>query len=242
MTRAREPIFNLPAVVLAVAAGLAAIHLGRDLLPEATDEALLIDFAFIPVREISWLVPGPFGESDPHPWAFLTYALLHQGVLLHLAINLIVLSALGTPVARRLGQARFLTLLAGGALCRALGHFLLYWSSGHPPCRRFGGRLSLHGRRRALRVRPGRAHGGGAPGLIASLRNRSVITFVLAWFFANAVSAISAGQDLFRQCVDRLGGASRGLFSSVFSAFRFFDRAPQPAAEEMAQADPSEGE
>jgi len=64
--------------------------------------------------------------------------------------------------------------------------------------------------------------GGSAPSLAASLRNRSVVTFTLGWFFANAMSGLGANPSA-------LAGASIaweahiGGFLLGFLAFALFD-------------------
>src|SRR5262249_55948135 len=140
-----------------------------------------------------------------------------------LAINLIVLSALGTPVARRLGAARFLALLAGGAICGALMHLLLYWSSLVPLVGASAAVSACMGAAARFVFDPVARLGGRVPALMASLRNRSVIVFVLAWFFANAISGIGAGHDLFLNASiaweAHIGGFLFGLLG-----FGLFDR------------------
>jgi membrane associated rhomboid family serine protease len=75
----REPIFNIPPVILAVLAVLALVHLARILLlTEQQDIEFLLTFAFIPARYDSSVVLGgslPGGGADI--WTFVTYALIH---------------------------------------------------------------------------------------------------------------------------------------------------------------------
>jgi len=75
----REPIFNIPPVVLAVLAVLALVHLVRTLLlTEQQDIEFLLTFAFIPARYDNSVVLGgtlPGGGADI--WTFVTYALIH---------------------------------------------------------------------------------------------------------------------------------------------------------------------
>src|SRR6476620_6921607 len=91
----REPIFNLPGIVIISLAGLVAIHVLRLHLPrDQFDWSVL---AFIPRR---------IGQTAAI-WSFLTYALLHADWG-HLALNCLGLAAFGSPLARRFGAARFL--------------------------------------------------------------------------------------------------------------------------------------
>lgn len=116
--RPREPIFNVPAVVVVLIAIFVAIHLGRELLDRQQEDWLLWTLAFVPARmsEFGGRVPGP-------QWAtytsFITHMLVH-GDLVHLAVNSAWLLAVGTPVARRMNWASFLLFATlcgiGGAL------------------------------------------------------------------------------------------------------------------------------
>jgi membrane associated rhomboid family serine protease len=248
VTRAREPIFNLPAVVLAVAALLTLIHAARTLLLNDEGYGLIIDFAFIPAREISWLVPGiirsivehgPAGagegdidlyrlalelssEGGAHPWTVLTYALLHEGWL-HLLLNIVVLAALGTPVARRFGPARFLALISVGAAAGALMHLLLHSHSVAPLIGASAAVTAAMGAAARFVFDPEAREGASAPSLAASLRNRSVMVFTLAWFFANAMSGLGANPSALANA-SIAWEAHIGGFLLGFLAFALFDR------------------
>ena len=109
----REPIFNIPPVVLAVLAVLALVHLVRTLLlTEQQDIEFLLTFAFIPARYDNSVVLGgtlPGGGADI--WTFVTYALIHADWT-HFIVNAVWLLPFGSAVARRLGAPRFLAFLA----------------------------------------------------------------------------------------------------------------------------------
>ena len=118
----REPLFNIPPIVVAVLAVLVIVHLVRTLLlSEQQDIEFLLTFAFIPARYDSSVVLGgelPGGGADV--WTFLTYALLHANWT-HLGVNAVWLLPFGSAVARRFGALRFLaffvvTAAAGAAL------------------------------------------------------------------------------------------------------------------------------
>ncbi|MBM6596002.1 rhomboid family intramembrane serine protease [Microvirga pudoricolor] len=148
----REPIFNLPAVVLASLALLVGIHALRDLvLSDAVNFDILIDWAVIPAR---WAAayggvppdeilnalsssPGDepslplelaryiLAQGSGHPLSGLTYALLH-GSWTHVLMNGVWLAAFGTPVARRCGALRFLLLAAAAALAGAIFYTVVH--------------------------------------------------------------------------------------------------------------------
>lgn len=147
---AREPIFNLPGAVVWLVAALALIQGVRELL-SAHDDFLLVSWlSFVPARLTLWFAPdrleevarslGSAGTPDfvqrlqlvrllladggGQPWTLLSYGLLH-GSWLHLISNVVWLAAFGSPVARRLGAARFLLLMALSTIAGAL----LHWGS-----------------------------------------------------------------------------------------------------------------
>ncbi|TIW39428.1 MAG: rhomboid family intramembrane serine protease, partial [Mesorhizobium sp.] len=103
----REPVFNLPSVVLAVIGICIAVHLVRVyLLTDDQDFALLVRAAFIPIRYS--------GRYDLEVYAFtspFTYAFLHGGWA-HLLINMVWLAAFGSPLANRFGALRFALFFA----------------------------------------------------------------------------------------------------------------------------------
>ena len=90
----REPLFNIPPVVIAVLAVLALIHAVRTFVfSEQQDIEFLLTFAFIPARYDSSVVLGgalPGGGADV--WTFVTYALIHADWT-HLGVNAIWLLA-----------------------------------------------------------------------------------------------------------------------------------------------------
>jgi membrane associated rhomboid family serine protease len=152
---AREPIFNLPSVVLTAILVLIGIHALRTwVLSEDSDLDLLLEAAVIPVRwaaaygglsaeEVMSRVAGA-GAGDENlgplqleiaahvlahgggkPWTAITYALLH-GSWGHVAANSVWLAAFGTPVARRCGGARFAILACATAMGGAVAHALVH--------------------------------------------------------------------------------------------------------------------
>lgn len=117
-TSAREPIFNLPGVIVVLFGVLVAVHLMREFLSQELDDWVLAALAFVPARF------GERGSALPGaPWAgpasFVTHTLLH-GDWLHLAMNSVWLMAVGSPIARRMSAPAFIGFAAvcgaGGAL------------------------------------------------------------------------------------------------------------------------------
>jgi len=103
----REPIFNVPRVVLIVLGAFLAVHVLRGVLSPEQDAAFSLTLAFIPARYsgFAWVYPGGVIAEFTSP---VTYMFVH-GDLTHLAINGAWLLAFGAAIARRAGSARFLT-------------------------------------------------------------------------------------------------------------------------------------
>lgn len=122
----REPLFNLPFIVVALLGALALIHGVREwFLTQDQDILVLLQFSFIPARYdaspvLGGAFPGGFGADV---WTFVTYALLH-GSWMHLGINAVWLMAFGTPLARRFGPVRFMIFFAVTAAAGAAMHLL----------------------------------------------------------------------------------------------------------------------
>ncbi|MGC1762194.1 MAG: rhomboid family intramembrane serine protease, partial [Pseudolabrys sp.] len=119
----REPIFNIPPVIIAVLAVLALVHILRTyMLNERQDVEFLLTFAFIPVRYDTSVMLGdtlPGGGADI--WTFVTYAFIHADWT-HLGVNAIWLLPFGSAVARRFGTIRFLAFFAVTAAAGAALH------------------------------------------------------------------------------------------------------------------------
>lgn len=99
----RQPIFNVPGIVLALIAILGAVHAGLSMLGGDEERALLA-LAFIPARYAGHAGQLPGGELAA--WtSFVTHQLVH-GDLQHLAINGVWLLAFGSAIARRVGAVR----------------------------------------------------------------------------------------------------------------------------------------
>jgi membrane associated rhomboid family serine protease len=146
----REPIFAIPAVIVALLAALIGAYAVYDFLDPATQDAALGAFAFLPGRLTLAIWPERLSELlartavDPNalaeatlarhyhvvlagarPWTLLTYAFMH-GSWTHVLLNSVWLVAFGPPVARRFGGPRFLAFFAFTAVAGALTHWMFY--------------------------------------------------------------------------------------------------------------------
>ncbi len=183
----REPIFNVPAVVVVLIAGLVAIHAMLLWLLD-TENQLFVTYllAFHP-----WIYGAPNGElymPAMRYWTPVSYALLH-GDWTHLGINCAYLLAFGTPVARRLGTVRFGLLLLAGAAGGALAHLMTNLGSDVPMIGASAAVSAAMGAAIRFALAPGVPTAATvhrpALSLGASLANRGVLTFVLVWFALN---------------------------------------------------------
>lgn len=246
MSETREPILNVPSIVVVLLAVLGAVHALREwVLSLPDDQMLLLTFAFIPARYESTLLlggilPGGFGAQI---WTFFTYALLHAD-LTHLGFNSLWLLAFGSPVARRFGAARFIAFVMVTVAAGALAHLVT-----HPGARivMIGASAAVSGMMGAaarFAFQPGgsldfwRSPGGDpdripAAPLGVALRNPRVITFVAVWFGLNLLFGLGslpiAGFDHNIAWEAHAGGFLAGLL-----LFSMFDPVAPQSSQEIA--------
>jgi membrane associated rhomboid family serine protease len=239
MNTTREPIFNIPAVVVVVLLFLCAVHGVRVLLlaPE-TDRLLLWSMAFVPGRyETSVLGNGILpGGSGAEIWTFVTYALLHAD-LTHLGFNAVWLLAFGSPVARRFGSLRYLLFFAVTVAAGALAHLVTHPGELSPM---IGASAAISGMMGAAtrfvfqpggpldgwRSDPERAAFIPAAPLMVALRNPRVLIFLAVWFGLNLLFGVGSvsfvGEDQSVAWEAHVGGFLAGLL-----LFSMFDRVGQ---------------
>lgn len=235
----REPLFNIPTVVIVVLAVLAAIHALRTLvLSSDLDVQVLLTFAFIPARYDTSVVlggalPGGFGAEI---WTFVTYALLHADWM-HFGVNAIWLLPFGSAVARRFGPARFLAFFAVTAAAGAALHLATHAGQEFPvigasaaisglmaAAMRFafqrGGPLSF------MRGEDEAAYRVPAIPLKGVLSDARVLLFLAVWFGINLLFGLGSlpitGSDNPVAWQAHIGGFLAGLL-----LFSWFDPAPR---------------
>lgn len=234
----REPLFNIPTVVLAVLAALALIHVVRTmLLTDDQNIELLLTFAFIPVRYDSSVVlggalPGGFGAEV---WTFVTYSLIHADWT-HLGVNAIWLLPFGTAVARRFGALRFLAFFAVTAAAGAALHLATHAGEEAPM---IGASAAISGTMAAamrfafqrggplgmLRAEDDSAYRVPAIPLTGVLSDARVLMFLAVWFGINilfglgSLSITGGAQTVAWQA--HIGGFLAGLI-----LFAWFDPNP----------------
>ncbi len=246
MDRSREPILNVPAVIVALLALLGLVHAVRELLLSPYDDRLFVlTFAFVPARYepsilLGGVLPGGFGAQI---WTFVTYALIHADMT-HLAFNGLWLLAFGSPVARRFGTVRLLAFFAVTAAAGALAHLIM-----HP-----GERVVMVGASAAISGMMGAATrfafqpGGSldfwhsragdpdripAAPLVVALRNPRVLTFLGVWFALNLLFGLGSfsiadyEQNLALEA--HIGGFLAGLL-----LFSLFDPVPSQRSDDAS--------
>lgn len=242
MNTTREPILNVPAIVLFILLVLVAVHAVRTLLlSEAADQIFLLTFAFIPARfdaALDGILPGGTGAKL---WTFVTYALIHADIT-HLGFNAVWLLAFGSPVARRFGAWRFILLCAVAVAAGALAHLVTHVGERNPMIGASAAISAMMGAATRFAFQRGGsldfwrgAHGDperipAAP-LFVALRNPRVVSFLVVWFGLNllfglgSISLTDAEQSVAWEA--HVGGFLIGLL-----LFSMFDPiAPAPEAE-----------
>ena len=234
----REPLFNIPPVIVAVLALLALVHGARNyLLSEDQDIWFLLNFAFIPARYDASVVlggalPGGFGAEL---WSFVTYSLIHADWM-HFGVNAVWLLPFGSAVARRFGPLRFLAFYAVTAAAGAGLHLATHAGEQYPmigasaaisgtmaAAMRFafqrGGPLGL------LRGDDDEAYRVPAIPLIGVLNDARVLIFLAVWFGINILFGLGSlpitGDDQVVAWQAHIGGFLAGLF-----LFSWFDPKP----------------
>lgn len=231
-------MFNVPAVITALAALMLVIHGVRALLSEGADLDILALFAFIPARyDPSVLTDGVLpGGAGADYWTFVTYALLH-GNLTHIGVNLLWMVAFGSPVARRFGPVRFLAFFAITAAAGAALHLLTHPGELVPM---IGASAAISGcMAAAIRfvfatdgfegLRPDGFEAvvrrPAAP-LSVALRDRRVFIFVAVWFAINI--AFGLGAPMGAEAGTVAWQAHIGGFLAGLILFPLFDPVVQP--------------
>jgi membrane associated rhomboid family serine protease len=243
----REPLFNIPPVVIAVLALLAFVHAVRTLLlSDDQNIEFLLRFAFIPERYDTSIVlggalPGGFGAEL---WTFVSYSLIHADWT-HFGVNAIWLLPFGSAVARRFGALRFLAFFAVTAAVGAGLHLATHAGEQFPmigasaavsglmaAAMRFafqrGGPLNM------LRSDDEQAYRVPAIPLTRVLSDARVLIFLAVWFGINIIFGLGSlsitGSEQPVAWQAHIGGFLAGLL-----LFSWFDPAPdEPQYDDIA--------
>ena len=212
---AREPVFNLPRVVVACCGVLLAIYALYAFATEATQDWIVATFAFVPARLAIALDVAPaqlqaavqsipqetftalIGAGGARWWTLVTYAFLH-GSWAHVGFNCLWLAVFGAPVARRFGTPRFLLLLLLAAIVGALVQFLAAMASFMPVVGASAAVAGAMGAAVRFVFRPSREAAAlfdrsqidaafrlPALSLAETFRTRAAVVFIVFWFVTN---------------------------------------------------------
>ena len=232
----REPILNVPPVVVLLLAGLAIIHAAREwLLSSATDSVLVWSLAFVPARyDSSALTDGILpGGPGAEIWTFFTYALLHADWM-HFGFNAIWLLAFASPLARRFGATRFLLFFAATVAAGALAYLIMHAGALAPMIGASAGISGMMGAVARFAFEPGGSLDlwrrdretpdriPAAP-LLVALRNPRVITFVAIWFGLNLLFGLGSVSLFVGEHQSVAWEAHAGGFLAGLLIFSLFD-------------------
>jgi membrane associated rhomboid family serine protease len=234
VTPSREPIFNIPAVVMAIIALFVLVYAGENLLlSNEEDIDFLYEFGFVPGRyDASQFPSGSFpGGVGADIWTFVTYAFIH-GSIFHLAMNAIWFLPFASAVARRFGALRFIGFFAATTVAGAFAHLVTHRGDVVPM---IGASAAVSGFMAAairfafqrdgpiamFRSNDADAYQVPAAPLAVALRDRRIVVFLVAWFGLNLLFGIGSlslfGIDQSVAWQAHIGGFIAGLL--LFSPF-----------------------
>ncbi len=186
----REPVFNLPRIVIFFIAVCVAVYVIEfHVLSMQQDYELLVRGAFIPVRYSGEFPLDIYAFTSP-----VTYSLMH-GSFAHLAVNMIWLGAFGSPLANRLGAARFVLFWVAASVAAVALHYVLHMNDPVPLVGASGAISGMMGAAARFGFRIDRSSGQSAFGgpvlpIPLVLRSRGVVTFLAVWMAINLVTGL----------------------------------------------------
>jgi membrane associated rhomboid family serine protease len=188
--RHREPVFNIPGVVMAFIVACVGIHLLRlYVFDEEQDFWLIVQAAFIPIRYSGEFPIDVYAFTSP-----VSYSLLH-GSIEHLAVNMIWLAAFGSPLANRIGPMRFVLFWVVTSIAAAGLHYVLYMTSQSPLIGASGAISGMMGAAARFGFRIDRSSGRPAFGgpvlpIATVLTMRATVAFLAIWLVINLVTGL----------------------------------------------------
>src|SRR5262249_34461356 len=210
----REPIFNVPAPIVATVAVLVLVHAVRVfLLTDEQDIDFVLTFGFIPARYGSEIAIGSLpGGFAADLWTFFSFTFIHADWT-HLGLNLAWLVPSGSGGARGFGAGRYPLFMLTTAALGAMAHLATHFGAVEPM---IGASAAISGAMAgAMRFvfqrdgRPGFFRNDAeaaclpAQPLRATLRDPRFLLFVATWIGLNALFGFGtiafcthAGQEL----------------------------------------------
>lgn len=226
----RQPIFNVPGVVLVLLGSFLAVHLLLSVLPADESAWLTLALAFIPERAVGLAIDLPGGRIAAVT-SFVTHQFVH-GNLTHLVINSAWLLAFGTPVARRTGASRFVAFFL---LCGVAGALFYLAVNGSARILVVGASGAISGLMgAAFRFIFRSMQEGGPLGLAnasrtpllplaRTLQDRRILVAIAAWTILNVLLAWGA-VGLLDEAAGIAWEAHLGGFYAGLLLYGFFDR------------------
>ncbi|MGU3577184.1 rhomboid family intramembrane serine protease [Brucellaceae bacterium C25G] len=229
----REPIFNIPAVIIGLIGFCALVYAAQNyLISEEHNFIFMLNFAFIPAR-------FTYGAGFTDPAALLTmlsYSFMH-GNFAHLAVNMVWLAAFGSPLAGRIGASRLLIFWALTSVVAVLTHYAIYPTSNVPLVGASGAISGMMGAAARYGFRRVPLHSGNkntsefaGPLLpvLTTMTYRPVLTFVGIWFVINIITGLYSAQEMGVSSIAweaHIGGFVAGFFGiALFDRPRSYDR------------------
>ncbi|WP_143006148.1 rhomboid family intramembrane serine protease [Limimonas halophila] len=145
---------NLPRAVGYLIAINAAVFALQNVVPWRWANWIVTHLGFVPMRYAG-------GPAEWDLWAYvgpITHQFLHGGVV-HILVNMVMLAAFGSGVARTLGSRRMLVMYLISGLAGALAHWFVYPMDSAPVVGASGAISGLFGM--VLRLLARHPHGGG---------------------------------------------------------------------------------
>ncbi len=234
--RSREPIFNVPGVILAMIGLLAAVHAVRVYwLSDEVDTLATLAMAFIPARYTGAMdqLPGGWPSALYSPF---THMLVHADAT-HLGLNSAWLLVFGSLVARRLGVLRTIAFTLVTGLVGVLTFAAVHWGALLPMVGASGAVSGLMGgairlmhavmRVGAIRDMAIAAQFVPLGSVPEALRDRQVLTMVGVTVAINL--ALGASGNLLTPGSGGIAWEAHvGGFLAGLLGFGLFDRGPQP--------------
>lgn len=213
---AREPFLRVPASVVVLIGLLAAAHVARLLVPAATSDRILNDYALDPM---TYAAPAPLFARLAQPFSAM---FLHADVT-HLAVNCVWLLAFGPVVARRFGALGFYVFFILCGLAGAACFVGMEWGVAVGAIGASGAISGLMGGAiRMMRIREPYLNVATLP--LTPLFSSQVMLFSAVWLTLNLVTGlIGLGLTGTLQAIawqDHLGGYLAGLL--LAGPFEYF--------------------
>lgn len=213
----REPIFNLPAVLVVFVVLCVGMHILRNsVFSTQLAEWVFVTFAYFPIR----FTPEYFTLDLPTLVSPVGHSFLH-GDWTHLGMNMIWLVAFGAPVAYRLGALRAVLFWILTALGAVLLHTIIYYGDTVPLIGASGAVSGFLGGAarfgfRSNRRNPRAGLAGPLYGPLDSLRQRGVVSFLAIWMilnfaFGSDLLGLSGGASIAWEA--HIGGLTTGFFA-----------------------------